>query len=118
MSALRSPYLVETDWLEQNLANPDVVVLDCTTHLRVQPSGPYRIEPGREDFETGHVRGAQFCDVSRDVSDTTQKFNFMRQRPEDFAAAMRRFQTGLVQNYAMLMLFGVFAFVSLYLFVR
>jgi NADH-quinone oxidoreductase subunit L len=30
----------------------------------------------------------------------------------------RRLQTGLVQNYALLMLFGVFAFVSLYLFVR
>jgi len=30
----------------------------------------------------------------------------------------RRFQTGLVQNYALLMLFGVFAFVSIYLFVR
>jgi len=30
----------------------------------------------------------------------------------------RRLQTGLVQNYAMLMLFGVFAFVGLYLFVR
>ena len=35
--------------------------------------------------------GAQFCDVSRDVSDTTQKLNFMRPTPEDFAAAMRRF---------------------------
>ena len=30
----------------------------------------------------------------------------------------RRFQTGLVQNYALLMLFGIFAFVSIYLFVR
>lgn len=30
----------------------------------------------------------------------------------------RRVQTGLVQNYALLMLFGVFAFVSLYLLVR
>jgi NADH-quinone oxidoreductase subunit L len=30
----------------------------------------------------------------------------------------RRLQTGLVQNYALLMLFGIFAFVSLYLFVR
>ena len=34
-------FLVETDWLEQNLTNPDVVVLDCTVHLRIQPSGPY-----------------------------------------------------------------------------
>ncbi len=84
-------FLVETDWLEQNLSNPDVVVLDCTTHLQVQPSGPYKIVPGREDYEKGHVKGAQFCDVSRDVSDTTQKFNFMRQKPDDFAAAMRRF---------------------------
>jgi NADH-quinone oxidoreductase subunit L len=30
----------------------------------------------------------------------------------------RRLQTGLVQTYALLMLFGIFAFVSLYLFVR
>ena len=30
----------------------------------------------------------------------------------------RRLQTGLVQNYALLMLFGIFAFVSIYLFVR
>ena len=26
-------YLVETDWLAQNLNSPDVVVLDCTTDL-------------------------------------------------------------------------------------
>ena len=30
----------------------------------------------------------------------------------------RRFQTGLVQNYALLMLFGIFAFVTVYLFVQ
>jgi NADH-quinone oxidoreductase subunit L len=30
----------------------------------------------------------------------------------------RRLQTGLVQNYALLMVFGVFAFVTIYLFVR
>ncbi|HZR27018.1 MAG TPA: NADH-quinone oxidoreductase subunit L [Vicinamibacterales bacterium] len=30
----------------------------------------------------------------------------------------RRLQTGLVQNYALLMLFGIFAFVSIYLFYR
>ena len=30
----------------------------------------------------------------------------------------RKVQTGLVQNYALLMLFGVFAFVSIYLFMR
>ena len=87
-------FLVETDWLEQNLSNPDAVVLDCTVHLRVQPNGPYKIEPGRGDFEAGHVKGAQFCDVQHDVSDTTQKFAFMRPTADGFAAAMRRFGIG------------------------
>ena len=68
-----------------------VVVLDCTTHLIPTRRSPMTVEPGREDFENGHITGAQFCDVSRDVSDTTQKLRFMRQTPEEFAAAMRRF---------------------------
>ena len=87
-------FLVETDWLEQNLSNPDVVVLDCTVHLRIQPSGPYKIEPGLGDYEKGHVKGAQFCDVQRDVSDSTQKTSFMRPTAAGFAAAMRRFGIG------------------------
>jgi NADH-quinone oxidoreductase subunit L len=37
---------------------------------------------------------------------------------QESSHAFRRVQTGLVQNYALLMLFGIFAFVSLYLFVR
>ncbi len=84
-------YLVETDWLAQHLQDSKVVVLDCTTHLIPDPKATYTVKPGREDFESGHIAGAQFCDVSRDVSDTTQKLNFMRPTPEQFAAAMRRF---------------------------
>jgi NADH-quinone oxidoreductase subunit L len=37
---------------------------------------------------------------------------------QESSLAFRRLQTGLVQNYAMLMLFGIFAFVSVYLFMR
>jgi thiosulfate/3-mercaptopyruvate sulfurtransferase len=82
-------FLVETGWLEQNLSS--VVVLDCTTHLIPNPTITYDVVPGRDDFEKNHIKGAQFCDVSRDVSDTSQTLRFMRQSPEDFAAAMRRF---------------------------
>ena len=82
-------FLVETEWLAQHL--DDVVVLDCTTHLIPDPKTTYVVKPGREDYEKGHIPGARFCDVSRDVSDTTRTLNFMRQRPDDFAAAMRRF---------------------------
>jgi NADH-quinone oxidoreductase subunit L len=37
---------------------------------------------------------------------------------QEASFVFRRFQTGLVQNYALLMLVGVFAFVSIYLLVR
>jgi len=83
-------YLVETEWLAQHLDDPDVVVLDCTTHLIPDPKITYQVVPGREDFERGHIPGAQFVDMLRDVSDTSQKLRFMRQSPEEFAAAMRR----------------------------
>jgi thiosulfate/3-mercaptopyruvate sulfurtransferase len=84
-------FLVETDWLAEHLHDPAVVVLDCTTHLIPNPKTTYTVKPAREDFEAGHVAGAQFCDVSRDVSDTTQRLNFMQPTAEAFAAAMRRF---------------------------
>lgn len=84
-------FLVETDWLEQNLSNPKVVILDCTTHLIPNPAITYDVVPGRKDFEARHIKGAQFCDVSTDVSDTSQTLRFMRPNAESFAAAMRRF---------------------------
>ena len=84
-------YLVETDWLAQHLDDPDVLVFDSTTHLIPDPKITYQVKPGREDFEQGHIPGAQFVDMLRDVSDTSQSLRFMRQSPDEFAAAMRRF---------------------------
>src|SRR4029077_18175132 len=44
--------------------------------------------------------------------------NFVGGFVQESSYWFRRVQTGLVQNYALLMLFGVFAFVSIYLFIR
>ena len=44
--------------------------------------------------------------------------NFIGRLIQESSYWSRRVQTGLVQNYALLMLFGVFAFISLYLIVR
>jgi NADH-quinone oxidoreductase subunit L len=44
--------------------------------------------------------------------------NFVGWIVQEGSLLFRRLQTGLVQNYALLMLFGIFAFVSIYLFVR
>jgi len=92
MSGFTHPeYLVTTEWLARHLDDPNVLVLDCTTHLIPDPKITYEVKPAREDFERGHIPGAQFVDMLRDVSDTSQQLRFMRQAPDDFAAAMRRF---------------------------
>ena len=44
--------------------------------------------------------------------------NLIGRSAEESSFVFRRVQTGLIQNYALLMLFGVFAFVSIYLLVR
>ena len=87
-------FLAETEWLEQNLANPQVVVLDCTTHLIPNPKITYDIVPGRKEYEEGHIPGAQFVDLPNDLSDAGHKFRFMRQSPEDFATTIGRFGVG------------------------
>jgi 3-mercaptopyruvate sulfurtransferase SseA len=92
MSGFAHPeYLATTEWLAAHLDDPNVIVLDCTMHLTPDPKVSYQMKPGLEDFEQGHIRGAQFVNMLRDVSDTSQSLPFMRQTPEDFAAAMRRF---------------------------
>ena len=84
-------FLVGTDWLAQHIQDPGVVVLDCTINLVPKPEVTYEVVPCRAEFERSHIAGAQFIDVSRDLSDQQAKIRFMRQSPADFAAAMRRF---------------------------
>jgi thiosulfate/3-mercaptopyruvate sulfurtransferase len=84
-------YLVETDWFAAHLDDPKLVVLDCTVHLIPDPKITYTVKSGLEDFEKGHIPGAQFLDLQADLSDQTTKLRFMLPPPAAFAAAMRRF---------------------------
>ncbi|MGA7865909.1 MAG: rhodanese-like domain-containing protein, partial [Stellaceae bacterium] len=87
-------FLVETDALKQRLGDPELRILDCTTHLIPDPKITYQVVPGRADFEKGHIPGAQFVDLQADLSDKNHRFRFMLPSAEAFAAAMSGFGVG------------------------
>ena len=87
-------FLTETNALEERLGDPDLRILDCTTHLVPDPKTTYQAVPGRADFEKGHIPGAQFVDLQGDLSDKPHRFRFMLPSAGAFAAAMSGFGVG------------------------
>ena len=90
MSSITVPALVETDWLEQHLLEPDLRVLDCTVFLRFDPeTGTRGAETGRADWEQAHIPGAAFADLLSDLSETDNpRFPMEMPTAEKFAASM------------------------------
>jgi len=97
-------FLVETNWLAEHLDSPTLRVLDCTTHLPPLPDNSYyTVRPGVEDFLKGHIPGAAFVDMDRDVADTSAAFHFMLPSSSQFAQAMSALGIGddtLVVSYS------------------
>ncbi len=82
--------LVSADWLEQNLDDPDLVVLDATVIVQPDGSGGFLSVNGRPSYESGHIPTAGFADLFGDLSDGDSPHEFARPSPEQFAAAMQK----------------------------
>jgi len=79
-------FLVETDWLEAHLGDPDLRVLDSTIAMSRQPGGGWQSSSGREGFAKGHIPGAQFVDLMTELKDHTSPFGYMLPTADAFAA--------------------------------
>lgn len=62
---LPSP-LVDTAWLAEHLADPDLRIVDATVQVRLKPFP--RMRSGRREWKRAHVPGATFADL-RKLSD-------------------------------------------------
>jgi hypothetical protein len=69
-------YLVDTDWLEAHLSDPDLRVLDCTVLFQTDADG-VRVNNGREAWAQGHIPGSGFADLMQDLSDSDSQLPFM-----------------------------------------
>lgn len=79
--------LVSTEELAAESGADDLRVFDCTVFLRRSDDGPYRAEPGRADFEAGHIPGSAFLDQVAELSDPDSALRFTALDPDRLAAA-------------------------------
>jgi len=93
MTSASPQYLVETDWLQTHLEDPQLRILDCTVFLRPAEGG-VRPESGRTVWAQGHIPGSGFADLLADLSDRNSPLPVMLPPADQFAAAMSRYGVG------------------------
>ncbi|MFN3350564.1 3-mercaptopyruvate sulfurtransferase [Pseudorhodoplanes sp.] len=82
-----SKSLVSTQWLEDHLDAPDIVVVDGSYYLAAMKRN------AREEYLAGHIPGAVFFDIDA-VADHSSSLPHMLPSPEAFSSAMRAMGIG------------------------
>ncbi|HEY7491050.1 MAG TPA: sulfurtransferase [Candidatus Tectomicrobia bacterium] len=93
MTFVNPQYLVETDWLETHLADPDLRVLDCTVFFDTDAHGFY-LANGRDAWAQGHIPGSGFADLMSELADQESPLPFMLPPATQFAEAMSQYGVG------------------------
>lgn len=87
-------YLVETDWLEQHLSDPNLRIFECTVNNSMNPdpvqgkTHPFIFSDDRTDYDAKHILGAGYIDILADLSDSAADLPMMVPSGEQFAKAM------------------------------
>jgi thiosulfate/3-mercaptopyruvate sulfurtransferase len=93
-------YLVETNWLEEHLGDPENRIIDCTQYLPnyFDESASRRIEmvSGRDNYMAGHIPNSVFVDLRGDLCDRENHQRFMYPMPpaSQFEEVMSRLGVG------------------------
>ncbi len=80
-------WLCPTDWLELNLTDPDLVILDASWHL------PDQNRDAQADYAASHIPGALFFDIDK-ISYPDTPLPHMLPSEEEFANHMQRLGVG------------------------
>jgi len=84
--------LANVNWLQQNLGDQNLVVIDARFDVRANADGSFTEVHGRQGYEQGHIPGAQFVDLQVDLTDPQDVTSIIG--PDDFAKLMSRLGVG------------------------
>lgn len=82
-----SRWLVSTEWLQDHLSAPDIVVVDGSFYLAAMQRN------AREEYLAAHIPGAVFFDIDA-IADHTSNLPHMLPSAEAFSSAMRALGIG------------------------
>lgn len=80
-------WIVETEWLAEHLASPDLILLDGSMHL------PTSGRNARGEYAAGHIPGAYFFDID-DVADKSNPLPHMLPSTVQFASQAKSMGIG------------------------
>lgn len=86
--------LVTTTWLENQLANPDVRVVDMRGYVTTRPIAPgaevAAYQGAKQEYDAEHIPGSVYVDWTRDIIDPDDPVSVQIAPPDRFAEAMGR----------------------------
>jgi thiosulfate/3-mercaptopyruvate sulfurtransferase len=100
-------YLVDCEWLVQQLDNPQVVIVDC----RFQLANP---NWGEECYRHSHIQGAYYLHLDRDLSSPVKSHGGRHPLPDSDVLAQKFTQMGIIKHDTLVVAYddSRFAFAS------
>ena len=87
----KTEYLVDSQWLIQQLDNPFLVIVDC----RFQLGDP---NWGEESYHHGHIKGAYYLNSDRDLASEVQRHGGRHPLPDIDTLAQKLARMGIIKN--------------------
>ena len=87
----KTEYLVDSEYLAQQLDNQQVVIVDC----RFQLANPHW---GEEEYQTSHIPGAYYLNLNRDLSSKVQQHGGRHPLPDTDVLARKFTELGIIKN--------------------
>ena len=96
------PLIVSTEWLEKNLNDPKLRLIDATTFMKPMQDGGITLSSGKDSYNVGHIPGAVYADLLHDLSDPTSNLPFTLPERDAFVNHMANLGIGDKDTYTVI----------------